>query len=321
MALFGYHASHEQFPPSELLRHVQAAERAGFSAAWSSDHFHPWSEAQGQSGYSFAWLGAALQATALPVGVICAPMPRYHPAVVAQAAATLAEMFPERFWLALGSGQALNEHITGDRWPPKAERNARLGESVEIIRALWRGETVTHHGLVTVEDARLYSRPATPPLLLGAAVTPETAEWVGGWADGLLTISGPPEDQRRVVDAFRQGGGTGKPMYLKVQLSYAADEDTARRGAFDQWRTNIFPSPVLTDLPTPAHFDAGGKLVRPEDLDPFVRISADPRRHIEWLKSDLDLGYDVLILHNVNRGQERFIQDFGDRVLPHLSAG
>jgi probable non-F420 flavinoid oxidoreductase len=317
----GYHASHEQFAPSRLLSLVQAAERAGFTAAMSSDHFHPWSEAQGQSGFSWAWLGAAMQATALPFGVICAPAPRYHPAIVAQAAATLAEMFPDRLWLALGSGQALNEHITGERWPAKAERNARHHEAAGVIRALWRGETVTHHGLITVEAAKLYSRPARPPLLLGAAITPETAEWVAGWADGLLTASAPEAEQQAVVDAFRRGGGAGKPMYLKVQLSFAADEQSARAGAFEQWRTNILPSSVMTDLATPAQFEAAARFVRPDDLDRFVRISAETRRHVEWLRHDIDMGFSLLILHNVNREQEGFIEAFGELVLPELSAG
>src|SRR4051812_20316938 len=158
-----------------------------------SDHFHPWTPGQGQSGYSFAWLGAALQATNLPMGTICCPFGRYHPAVVAQAAATLAEMFPGRFWLAVGTGQALNESITGEGWPDKAERRATLRESVDVIRALWAGETVTHRGRVRVESARLYTRPAAPPPLFGAATTPETAEWLGSWADGLLTVSAEPE--------------------------------------------------------------------------------------------------------------------------------
>jgi coenzyme F420-dependent glucose-6-phosphate dehydrogenase len=140
----GYHASHEQFRPSTLLACVQQAEQAGFEAAMCSDHFHPWNEDQGQSGFAWSWLGSALQATTLTMGTVCAPGQRYHPAIIAQAAATLAEMHPDRFWVALGSGQSLNEHVTGGGWPTKAERNERLLECVEIMRALWRGETVIH---------------------------------------------------------------------------------------------------------------------------------------------------------------------------------
>src|SRR6266545_16166 len=203
MTIFGYHASHEQLPPSRLLACVQLAEQAGFQAAMCSDHFAPWSAAQGHSGFAWSWLGAALQATGLPLGCVTAPGQRYHPAIVAQAAATLAEMYPGRFWMALGSGEALNEHITGTGWPVKRDRDARLLECVAVIRALLAGETVSHRGLVTVDRARLWSRPASPPPLLGAAVSAETAGRVGGWADGLITVNQPAERLRRVVDAFR----------------------------------------------------------------------------------------------------------------------
>src|SRR3954466_2561604 len=166
--IIGFHASHELHPPGALLRHVRRAEQLGFRAAMCSDHLHPWTPGQGQSGFSFAWLGAALQATHLPVGTVCCPFGRYHPAVVAQAAATLAEMFPGRFWLAVGTGQALNESVTGEPWPDKPERRAALREAVDVIRALWAGETVTCRGRVRVEAASLYTRPAEPPRLFGA---------------------------------------------------------------------------------------------------------------------------------------------------------
>src|SRR5687768_7645613 len=150
MARIGLHCSHEQLPPSRLLRAVRRAQEAGFAAGMSSDHFSPWSERQGESGFAWSFLGAALAATQLPFGVVNAPGQRYHPAIVAQAAATLAEMFPGRLWIALGTGEASNEHITGDPWPPKEERNARLRECVDVMRALFAGEEVTHHGRVTV---------------------------------------------------------------------------------------------------------------------------------------------------------------------------
>lgn len=318
MAKIGYHASHEQFKPSELLNYVQMAEQAGFTAALSSDHFHPWSEQQGQSGFAWSWLGAAMQATQLPFRVVCAPGQRYHPAIIAQAAATLAEMFPNRFWLTVGSGQALNEHITGDKWPLKQERNARLKECVEIIRALWKGETVNHHGLVSVEEAKLYTLPETPPLIIGAAITAKTAEWLGSWADGLITVSRPPEQLQKVVDAFHRGGGEGKPMILKVQISYAADEATARQGAYEQWRNNVFKSALLTELQMPAQFEAAGEFVKPDELDGPVRISSEPQQHIDWLQKDLEMGFSELMLHNVNREQQQFIEAFGEKVLPVL---
>lgn len=318
MATIGYHASHEQFAPSDLLRWTRMAEAAGFDAVNCSDHFHPWSERQGQSGFSFAWLGAAMQATSLPFGVVCTPGYRYHPAVVAQAIATFGELFPGRFWISLGSGEALNESITGEKWPIKSERNERLLECVQVMRRLLAGEMVTHHGRITVEQARLYTLPQKMPLMLGAAVTAETAAWVGSWADGLITIHKPHEELKKVVEAFRQGGGAGKPMYLKVQLSYAPAYEAALQGAYDQWRTNIFSGTVLGDLSTVAQFDAVGELVQPDEIKSMVRISSDVNEHIDWIKQDIDLGFERIILHNVNREQELFIRDFGEKVLPGL---
>lgn len=316
MAEIGYQASHEQFKPSELIRYAVLAENAGFKCINSSDHFHPWSERQGESGFSFAWLGAAMQATNLPCGVVCSPGQRYHPAIVAQAAATLAEMFPKRFWMALGSGEALNELITGEKWPAKEERNLRLLECAKIIRQLFNGDTVTKNGLVNIQGAKLYTRPINTPLLLCAAVTKETAAWAGAWADGLLTVHKPYLELKEVVDAFQQNGGHGKPMYLKVQLSYAQSDEDALMGAYDQWATNIFQGNILGDLPSTAHFDEASKLVKPEDLHQCVRISSDVQKHIAWLREDVRLGFQKIILHNVNRDQETFIRDFGEKVLP-----
>jgi probable non-F420 flavinoid oxidoreductase len=314
----GYHASHEQFAPGELLELATLAERAGFGAAMCSDHLYPWSQAQGESGFAWAWLGAALQATRLPFGVFNAPGYRYHPVIIAQACATLAAMFPGRFWIAVGSGEAMNEHVTGENWPPKPERNARLKECVDIMRALWAGETVTHYGRVTAVDARLYTRPAEPPKIIAGALTPQTAEWAGAWADGLVTVNHPIEKLREIVAAFRRGGGERKPMFLQVKLSYAHTEGEARQQAFEQWRTNIFPSNVLGALRTVEDFEGAGQFVRPEDMDQFVRISSDLGRHTAWLREYLDLGFEQLYLHNVGRGQRAFIEAFGRAVLPEL---
>lgn len=318
MALIGYHASHEQFKPSELLSWVVQAEAAGFQAVNCSDHFYPWSERQGQSGFSFAWLGAAMQATTIPFGVVCTPGYRYHPAVVAQAVATLGEMFPDRFWISLGSGEALNERVTGIKWPIKAERNARLKECTEIIKRLLHGETVTHHGLTTTEEAKLYTRPEIKPLLLGAAVTKETAAWLGTWADGMITVNKPYPDLRETVEAFRKNGGKNKPVYLKVQLSYDDTEEAALEGAHDQWRTNIFSGTVLGELWKVEQFDALGKHIQPNEITSMIRISPDPDLHVKWIQQDMELGFERIILHNVNRKQEKFIRDFGDKVLPKV---
>ena len=318
MARIGFHASHEQFPPSQLVDLVRFAEQAGFDCAMSSDHFRPWGPAQGQSGFAWAWLGAALQATRLPFGVISAPGYRYHPAILAQAAATLCEMFPGRLWLTLGSGQRLNEDLTGVAWPEKAERNARLRECAEIIRALLRGETVSHYGRVTLVDCKLYSLPKEPPLLLGAAVTETSAEFVGSWADGLLTVSAKPDQLRKVIAAFRRGGGEGKPVYLQVGLNWAPSEAEAVAGAHEQWRYNVLGGEVNWELRSPADFDTATRLVRPEDMKESLLISSDLGQHAAWLAEYIELGITELQLHQVDRRQDRFIEAFGSKVLPQL---
>ncbi len=255
----------------------------------------------------------------MPFGVVNAPGQRYNPGIIAQAAATLAEMFPDRLWVALGSGQALNEHISGTRWPSKAERNARLHEAVTIIRVLWTGDTVTHEGAFHIVEAKLYTRPTTIPKIIGAAITPTTAEWVGNWADGLITIVQERATMAEVVERFRAGGGAGKPMFLQAQHSYAASDEQARAGAFDQWRTNILPSEVLSELQLPHQFVNAAKFVRTEDLDNSFRISADLEQHVAWLQGYIELGFEHIYVHNVNRDQQRFIEAFGERVLPALS--
>jgi coenzyme F420-dependent glucose-6-phosphate dehydrogenase len=319
MATIGYHCSHEQFTPSELLNYVRAAEQAGFRAAMCSDHFYPWSNRQAQSGFAWSWLGAALQATRLPFGLVNAPGQRYHPAVIAQAAATLAEMFPGRLWVALGTGQFLNEHITGDSWPAKPERQARLKECVDVIRALWAGETVNHDGLVRVKEAKLYTLPAQPPRIIGAAVSAETAEWVGSWADALITVYKPADEQKEVIEAFRRGGGEGKPMMLQAQTSYAPTVEAARQAAFDQWRQCGLDNTVLIDLETPSDLDRETRKLKPEDLDSHVRLSSDLGQHAAWIEEYVALGFEEIYLHQVGRDQERFIEAFGERVLPALN--
>jgi probable non-F420 flavinoid oxidoreductase len=318
MAVVGYHASHEQVAPSALLAAVQDAEEAGFGRAMCSDHFSPWSRRQGESGFAWSWLGAALQATRLPFGVVTAPGQRYHPAVTAQAAATLAELFPGRFWMALGTGEFSNEHITGARWPNKAERNARLAECVSVIRALFAGEQVDHDGLVRVDRARLWTLPESPPALLGAAVTSETAGWVGGWADGLITVAQSHDALRRVLAAFREGGGERKPAALQVHISWAPQEEEALRIAHDQWRTNVFSPPLCWDLATVEEFDEAARHVRPEDMHGAVLVSADLARHAAWLHELADLGFDTIYVHHVGREQLEFIEAFGARVLAEL---
>ena len=316
MTDLGYHASHEQFAPSELVECVERADDRGFDHASASDHFHPWGEDQGESGFVWSWLGAAMEATDLTFGTVNAPGYRYHPAIVAQAAATLREMYPGRFWLAVGSGQLLNEGITGADWPVKRERNARLEECADVMRRLWDGQQVTHHGRVDVEQAKLYSRPETAPPLIGAALSEETASWLADWADGMITIATPDhEDDAARIEAFREKA-PDKPVYLKAQHSYAADEDAALEGAYEQWRTNCVPGPVTQELRTPEQYDELGAQVTREEVAENVRVSADLSDHREWLEADRDLDVERVYVHNVNTNQRAFIDAFGDEVLP-----
>ncbi len=319
MTVFGFHASHEQIAPGVLLAAVRRAETRGFGAAMCSDHFAPWSVRQGESGYAWSWLGAALEATSLPFGVVTAPGQRYHPAITAQAIATLAAMYPGRFWAALGSGEAVNEHITGGRWPTKAERDARLLECVAVIRALLDGEEVDHRGLVNVDRARLWSLPPDPPALIGAAVSAETAATVGGWADGLITINQPIVVLGRVIDSFRANGGQNKPVYVQVHLSWDPDERRALEIAHDQWRSNVFRSEIAWNLELVEQFDAIAEHVRPDDVRSCVVVSSDLGCHTGVLADICTLGVDAIYLHHVGRQQDAFIDAFGSDVLPRLA--
>jgi probable non-F420 flavinoid oxidoreductase len=314
----GFHASHEQFAPSAMLEYTIAAEQAGFDCAMSSDHFKPWSRTQGHSGYSWSWLGAALARTKFPVGVICAAGYRYHPAIVAQAAATLEEMFPGRFWFALGSGERVNEDVTGLPWPSKPERNQKMMECAGIIRSMLDGKRVTHRGSVTVVDAELYSRPKIAPPMLGAAVTESTAEFVGGWSDGLLTVAGKPDKVRRVIEAYRRGGGEGKPIHLQVALNWAPTEEEALKGAFDHWRFVTLGGDIGWELRSPEDYETATRFVRPEDMRESVLISADLARHAAWLQDYAELGVDQVYLHQVDLNQRQFVEGFAAKVLPQF---
>jgi len=322
MTRYGYHASHEQYPPSELLRHVVNAEAAGFSGVMCADHLAPWLKENGHSGFAWSWLGAALQATkAMTFGCVNAPGDRYHPVIIAQAAATLAEMYADRFWFAVGSGESLNEHVTGAKWPPKPERNQRLKECVDVMRALWAGETVTHRGMVTVEEAKLWSLPAKPPRLVGAAVSEPTAEWLGGWADALITTGRPKDAMRKMIDAFHRGGGEGKPILVQHGLSWAKDDATARRQAHEQWRFSALGGEVIWLLRTPQDFAMAAKHVTEDDVANGLRVSADLARHAAWINDYAELGVDEVYCFNVGKNQAEYIEAFGREVLPQLKVG
>jgi probable non-F420 flavinoid oxidoreductase len=316
----GIHFSHEQRSPSALLRDAKLAAGAGLRIGMCSDHFRPWSERQGHSGFTWSWLAAALEATPLSLGTVCAPGQRYHPAIVAQAAATLAEMFPDRFWVALGSGEALNEAITASPWPSRADRDARLKECVDVIRALWAGETVTVEGHIKAKEARLYVRPARAPMLIGAALSEPKARAIGEWADGMITVAAPPDALRRIVEAFREGGGTDKPVFLQVALSFAPTEEEAIFAAHDQWRQSVLSHQQFSDLETPEDFDRASRHASPDDVRQKVRVSSDIARHLAWLEEDRAIGIDRFYLHNVARDhQERFIEACATRLAPALS--
>jgi probable non-F420 flavinoid oxidoreductase len=309
MVQIGYHASHEQFPPSRLLALVKRAEAAGFHAAKSSDHFHPWSERQAQSGFAWSWLGAAMEATAFPMGIISAPGYRYHPAVLAQAAATIGEMYEGRLWLALGSGEALNEAITGEYWPDKDERNARLFECVEVTRRLFAGETVTHRGRVTVVEAKLYSRPKTPVPLFGAAISKETAELVGQWADGILLAGHRPSSVRPAIESFQRGGGDGKPVHVQMAVSWAPTQEEAEANAVDQWASAAIGGEVAWDLRRPADFDSASRWVTSETMAESVLMTDSIARIADAIDRLGALGVAAVHLHMVGRNQEAFIDE------------
>lgn len=314
----GYHASHEQFAPDQLLRLVKRAEDHGFQAGMCSDHFHPWSRAQGQSGHAWSWLGAAMASTGFGYGVVSAPVGRYHPIVIAQAVATLEVMFPQRFWLAVGSGEALNERPAGAHWPGKPARNQRLLEAVEVMRALWRGEKVSHDDGFVVQDARLYTRPQAMPKVFLAALTPETARWGGEWADGLITVGTPSAPLEEVVAAFRAAGGNGKPVHVQHKLSFAESDEAALQGAWEQWRTNALPAEDSEELRTPEEFEARAESLSRDDVAKAAYIGADLDEHLRQLQRYRSLAVEAVYLHNVNRRQDEFIDEFARHVLPAL---
>jgi len=228
-------------------------------------------------------------------------------------------VFPGRLpWIALGSGQALNEAATGLAWPDKQERNARLREGAEIMRALLAGETVTQHGRLSAAEAKLWTRPERPTRLVGATTNAATAEWLGGWADGLLTVRASTERVRGIATAFQRGGGDGKPMHLKVDLSWAPTEAEALHQAHEHWRFNLLGSDVNWELRSPAAFEQAARFVRPDDMREAVLISADLGQHAAWLAECAALGFESLNLHNVGTNQRAFLDAFGRHVLPSL---
>ncbi|HEV7434312.1 MAG TPA: TIGR03885 family FMN-dependent LLM class oxidoreductase [Pseudorhizobium sp.] len=319
--IIGYHASHEQFAPSALLTYVKAAEEAGFQAIMTSDHIAPWSIRQSNSGSNWAWLGAAMAGTSLPFGTLAIPGGwRYHPSVLAHLVATLSEMFPGRLpWIAVGSGEALNERVVGKKWPEKEERNRRLQAGAEIMRALLNGEEVTvdDPDIATV-GARLWSLPAAGPALFGAALSESTAGWMGTWADGLITVPKPKPKLENILRAFGDNGGKGKPLALQLQVAWAGSKQEARVAAWDQWRHLAAPTRTLAQFERPEDFDASVRDVRPEEMDDLIPLIDRADALVQIIRDYASLGFSEIYIHNVSRDQLGFIRFMEREVLPAL---
>ncbi|HEX6209818.1 MAG TPA: TIGR03557 family F420-dependent LLM class oxidoreductase [Methylomirabilota bacterium] len=317
MTTLGYKLSSEEFGPRELVRFARLAEDSGFVFALISDHFHPWTDAQGHSPFVWSVIGGLAEATSRLVvgtGVTC-PTIRTHPAIIAQAAATSAVMLHGRFFLGLGTGENLNEHIVGARWPAVDVRQAMLEEAVAVIRQLWRGGYQDHHGqFFTVENARIYTRPdSAPPIVLAASGT-RSAELAGRLGDGLVATS----PSRELVEAFRTAGGQDKPRYAELTVCWASDEATARRTAHRQWPTAALPSPLSAELSIPAHFESAAELLTEEAVAESVVCGPDPTRHLEAIQQYAEAGFDHVCVHQVGPDQEGFLRFYAREILPRL---
>jgi G6PDH family F420-dependent oxidoreductase len=314
MAKLGYFLSSEEFDAPELVRQAKLAEDHGFEALWISDHFHPWLAEQGNSPFVWSVIGAVSQATSLPISTaVTCPTIRVHPAIVAQAAATSAVLTGGRFTLGVGSGEALNEHVFGDRWPSADVRLEMLEEAIEVIRALWTGEVVEHHGKhYTVEHARLYSLPDRPPPLYVSGFGPKSATLAGRIGDGFVCTK-PDQD---LIQAFRDAGGAGKPMQAGTKVCYGPDPDRARETAHRIWRNEGLPGELAQVLPTTEHFQQASELVKPEDM--VTPVGPDPDTHVAALKKFLDAGYDELYVQQIGPDQDAFFDFYGSKVLPAL---
>lgn len=315
MTRIGFHISHEQHAPSRLLRDVVNAERVGFDEAMCSDHLAPWLTAQGESGFAWSWLGAALARTSLPIGVVTAPGQRYHPVILAQALATLEEMFPGRVWAALGSGEALNEHVTGDPWPDKDARDARLLASATVMNRLLAGERVDAEGAVRVHDARLWSLPPVPPPLMAAAISTRTAALVAPWADGMVTVGADPEATAGTLDAYRAAGGRGRAL-LQMHVSLEATDERALASAREQWAQATVPPELMWELEQPEDFEQYADPTE-DRLRAAIVIGSDTGRIAARIAAAAT-DFDGVFLHQVGRDQDAFLDRCEKELLPEL---
>jgi G6PDH family F420-dependent oxidoreductase len=316
MAEFGYALSSEEHPPAELVRLACRAEETGFTFAAISDHFHPWLDQQGQSPFVWAVLGGIAHSTStlrLGTGVTC-PTFRIHPAIIAQAAATVTAMMPGRFFLGVGSGENLNEHILGDHWPPAPVRQDMLREAIAVIRQLWEGGYQSFDGnYYTVENARIYTLPDEPPGIVVAAGGPSAAELAGQMGDGIWTAAPNPD----VLGTYREAGGSG-PRYGQVKVCWAGDEDEARKTAHEWWANGGVGGELSQELPLPRHFEQAAKLVTPEALAEKVPLGPDPDRYLEAIKAFVDAGYSHVYIHQIGPDQEGFFDFFERELAPQL---
>ena len=317
MITLGYKLSSEEHPAADLVRYAQMAQDTGFGFALISDHFHPWVDRQGQSPFVWGVLGAIAQATQrLVVGTaVTCPTMRIHPAIIAQAAATTAALMPGRFFLGVGTGENLNEHVVGQGWPETEIRQARLEEAIEVIRQLWKGGNQSHHGrYFTVENARLYSLPDTPPPLYIAAGGPRSAELAGRLGDGVIAT----DPDASLLAAFDRAGGAGKPRYAELTVCWAKDEATARRIAREHWPTSAMESSLSWELPLPSHFEAVAELVTEDQVAESITCGPDPERHLAAIRKYAKAGYDHICVHQVGKDQKGFFEFYAQEVLPEL---
>jgi coenzyme F420-dependent glucose-6-phosphate dehydrogenase len=317
MAAIGYTLSSEEHGPGDLVSYAGLAERAGFDFAAISDHFHPWVNRQGNSPFVWAVLGGVAEATErirVGTGVTC-PTTRIHPAIVAQAAASAAAMMPGRFFLGLGTGENLNEHILGDRWPETDVRQEMLVEAIEVIRLLWEGGLQSHRGKhYTVENARLYTLPDEPPPIIVAAAGPQAVEIAGRIGDGLFGLLPDPE----VIARFEQAGGKGKPKYGQLHVCWAASEDEAKATALEWWPNAAVSGNLNWELPLPSHFEDASDWADEDAIAGSVVCGPDPERHVEGILEFVQTGYDHVYFHQVGPDQEGFIRFAEAELLPRL---
>jgi len=316
MTTFGYSLSSEEFGPNDLVRYARIAEASGFEFAMISDHFHPWTDTQGQSPFVWSVLGALAHTTkTMQIGTgVTAPIMRIHPAIIAQAVATTASMMPGRFFLGVGTGENLNEHIIGEHWPPFAVRLEMLEEAIAVMRELWKGEVTSHHGrYFTVENARIYTLPPDPPKVMIAAAGEKTATFAGKLGDGFISTA-PKAD---LVQAFRDAGGSG-PRYGQVTVCWAEDEQIARKTALKYWPNAAVRGQLGQELALPENFEDAAANVREEDIAEVVVCGPDPDLHHKKLREFIDAGFDHVYIHQVGPAQEEAISFYVEKVLPRL---